>query len=372
MSEATPFLGLGAYRWLALLAAVLVLLLLADAAIGHARTRFRRRVQWLPFAVGIPLVVAAVLVAVLPVAWTRAVLWWLGWAAVLTGVTGAVMHHVYGVRRQPGGYRLLLHHLMHGAPQLAPLGLALAGGLALVAASGAGRARVALGVSLPTLVLSLVAVGLLFAAAQAWVLHLRGAFNSAAMWVPVVLPPLAAAAALWGALAPSAAARVLAVLLLWLTFLAGVVGLGMHLRGFERRPGGLYLWRSALFDGPAAAAPATLSLLAAVGLLSVHLLGAGDAHAGEPREPRLVLPGGAPPAAGTQVVPPGSPEFAPPGESPAERPAETPAPTPPPAPRREVAPPPTPAPRPTPPPDTVAPPPDTTTAPPPPPSPTTS
>lgn len=267
------FLGLGVWRWVALLTALLTVLLLLDALAGHARRRFHRRVMWTPFVAGGLLGAACGVATVWPGAgWARLALIVAGWVAVAAGVGGSVAHHVYGVAKQPGGYGWLLHHLMYRAPQLAPLGLTAAGALALVAAHGMAGEAAILGLSLPAALLGVVALALVGIALQTAVLHYRGAFNNRAMALPLGVAPLAAGAATWVAVAPSPGARLVLLVLLWATFLVGFVGLGFHLRGFDRMMGGLFLPTNALFEGPPAWAPALYAGFAAVGLVAVHLL----------------------------------------------------------------------------------------------------
>ena len=74
----------------------------------------------------------------------------------------------------PGGYNWLLHYLMYGAPQLAPLALALTGVLAVVAAKGLANGLVFASVSLRSALLILVAIALSGATLQATILHYRG------------------------------------------------------------------------------------------------------------------------------------------------------------------------------------------------------
>jgi len=69
--------------------------------------------------------------------------------------------------------------------------------------------------------------------------------------------------------APSSAARAATICLLWLTFLTGFVGLGMHLRGFDRQMAGLYVPLFNWLQGPPAFAPALFAGLAALGLVLV-------------------------------------------------------------------------------------------------------
>lgn len=60
--------------------------------------------------------------------------------------------------------------------------------------------------------------------------------------------------------------------LLWLTALVGFIGLGIHLRGFDRQRGGLFLPLFNWLSGPPAMAPALFVALAFVGLAAIHLI----------------------------------------------------------------------------------------------------
>ena len=119
--------------------------------------------------------------------------------------------------------------------------------------------------------LSLVAVGSRARSCSPRVLHYRGAFNNVAMYAPLTAPLFAVVACLWAAFAPGALALASVVILLWLTFLVGFVGLGMHLRGFGRQMGGLYVALFNWLEGPPAFAPALFVCLAANGLAAVYL-----------------------------------------------------------------------------------------------------
>ncbi|MDQ3804627.1 MAG: hypothetical protein M3416_12435 [Acidobacteriota bacterium] len=133
----TTFIGLDPFQWVALTTAALALLLTGDALAGHYRSGFTSRAQYAPFIGGGVLMISAVGAAVAPgAAWPTTALRAGGWLAVTTGAVGFAFHHYYGIVKRPGDYRWLLHHLMYGAPQLAPLGLACVGALALVAARG--------------------------------------------------------------------------------------------------------------------------------------------------------------------------------------------------------------------------------------------
>ena len=268
-----PFIGLYPFQWLALLTAAMTLLLLADAFAGHYRSGFSSRAQYAPFLSGGVLIVTAFAVCVAPhVAWTNTALRGAGWLAVVSGIVGFGFHHYYGVVKKSGGYSWLLHYLMYGAPPLAPLALSWTGALALLVARGlAGEASFA-GLNLRAALFALVAVALAGAALQAAILHYRGAFNNPAMYAPLGAPVLAVIACAWAAIAPGGVALTVLTILLWLTLLVGFVGLGMHLRGFGRQMGGLYVTVFNWLEGPPAWAPALFTGFAAVGLVTVHLL----------------------------------------------------------------------------------------------------
>ena len=269
----TPFIGLYPFQWIALLAAAMTLALLADAFAGHYRSGFAFRSQYAPFLSGGLLIISAVAASVAPdLGWTKVALRITGWLAVVSGVIGFGFHHYYGMAKKPGSYRWWLHYLMYGAPPLAPLGLMAAGTLALIAARGlAGEANFA-GVEIRVWLLGYVAVALTGAILQSGILHYRGAFNNPAMYGPLLAPLITVFACIWMIIAPSSSAlRVLAVLL-WLTFLTGFIGLGMHLRGMGRQMGGLYVALFNWLEGPPAFAPAIFTILAAIGLVTIHLL----------------------------------------------------------------------------------------------------
>lgn len=271
--KGTSFIGLFPFQWIALLAAAMTLLLLADAFAGHYRSGFSFRSQYAPFLSGGLLIISAVAAGLAPgLAWTIAALSVTGWLAVVTGVIGFGFHHYYGMAKKPGSYRWWLHYLMPGAPLLAPLGLTATGVLALIAARGlAGETGIA-GFEIRVLLLCLVAVTLAGAILQAAILHYRGAFNNLAMYGPLTAPLLAVFVSAWVTIAPSGGALPVLAVLLWLTFLTGFVGLGMHLRGMGRRMGGLYLAFFNWLEGPPAFAPAIFTILAAIGLVAIHLL----------------------------------------------------------------------------------------------------
>jgi hypothetical protein len=267
------FVGLHPFQWIVLILAAMTLALLGDAFAGHSRSGFTSRAQYAPFISGGLLITSAAAAAVAPgVRWLNIVLYGAGWLAVVSGLIGLGFHHYYGIAKKPGGYRWLLHYLMYGAPQLAPVALAAMGMLGIISARGlAGEASIA-GLSPRVVLLGFVAVTLAGAILQASVLHYRGAFNNVVMYAPMTAPLLAAAASLWAAFAPGDSVLVTLKLFLWLTLFTGFVGLGMHLRGFDRQMGGLYVAAFNLLEGPPAWAPVLFAGLAGVGLVTIYLL----------------------------------------------------------------------------------------------------
>ena len=273
MTTGTSFIGLFPFQWVALVTAALTLFLLADAFAGHYRSGFLFRSQYAPFISGGLLIVSAVAAVATPEAeWSNFTLRISGWIAIFAGAVGFGFHHYYGIVRKPGGYKWLLHYLMYGAPQLAPLALAMAGMLALVAARGLAGEITIFGLSLRVALLLLVAVALAGATLQAAILHYRGAFNNPLMFAPLTAPLLAIVTSVWLIVGPNEIVLLAFTILLWLTFLIGFVGLGMHLRGFGRQMGGLYVGFFNWLEGPPAFAPALFSGFAGIGLITVYFL----------------------------------------------------------------------------------------------------
>lgn len=269
----STFLGWQGFLWLNVLAGLMSVLVMVDAFIGHYRSGFAVRAQYAPLASGGAILVAAVMAAIAPdQQWVLQVLFVTGIVGVLAGVIGVGFHHYYGITTKPGGYRWLLHHLMYHAPQLAPLSLSAVGALAVVAAQGLRGSDDVVGIPLQIATLTVVAVTLVGASFQAAILHYRGAFNNPLMYAPLTTPVLAAAAVPWLIATRGRLALVVVTVLLTATFVIGFVGVGMHLRGFDRMMGGLRLPLQNVLDGPAMTAPALFSGFAAAGIAALYLL----------------------------------------------------------------------------------------------------
>jgi hypothetical protein len=161
---------------------------------------------------------------------------------------------------------------MYGAPPLAPLALTAMGVFALIAERGLAGAPDVADLPLRTALLAAIVVCLFGAILQAGILHFRGAFNNPLMYAPLTIPLITALAGIWMMMAPSPVALIALVSLFWLTLLTGFVGLGMHLRGFDRQMAGLYVPLFNWLQGPPASAPALFVGLAAIGLVTTGLL----------------------------------------------------------------------------------------------------
>jgi hypothetical protein len=269
----SSWLGMLGAQWLSLSTALFTFALLSDAFLGHYRSGFAVRMQYSPFAVGLALAAALLLAMVSPHGdWTRVALRVAGWTAIALSIVGVGFHYYYGIVEKPGGYRWLLHHLMYHAPLLAPLGLTVAGAMALIADASLGGTAV-LGLVSPAAATALVlAVALIGFMLQVAVYHYRGAFKNPAMYVPLVISVGAAVSAAWSVWSPSGAAARVYEVALWIVFLLGFFGWGWHLRGLDRMMGGLYVALPNILEGPPPTAPLLFSVLAAQGLLGEHLL----------------------------------------------------------------------------------------------------
>jgi hypothetical protein len=120
-------------------------------------------------------------------------------------------------------------------------------------------------------VLVVCASTILGASVQAGVLHYRGAYNNVLMYVPVTIPLVAVAALAWQGFAPSGVSVRVAITTLWLTFVSGFVGFGMHLRGIDRQMGGFYIPSENLMQGPPVSAPLTFAGFAGAALVTLYL-----------------------------------------------------------------------------------------------------
>ena len=97
--------------------------------------------------------------------------------------------------------------------------------------------------------------------------HYKGSFGDKWMWTPIWLTPPLTAAGVAGFVSPRAARTVLP-LFGALYALDGLVGVYTHLRGVQKRPGGLHETQYNLVMGPPLLAPGSLLMVGAFGLVA--------------------------------------------------------------------------------------------------------
>jgi hypothetical protein len=257
-------------QWLAVIVVILAPMTAWEAFLGHYRSGFPLKAQYAPLLTAALLTIAAGVNLLLP-GRTGTVVEAAGWIGVVTGLIGLGYHHYYGVADKPGGYHWLLHQLMLHAPPLAPLSQAALGALLILAARLTTGASTAFGLPIRIWIVEVCAITILGAVAQSAILHYRGAYNNVLMYVPITIPLVAAVALAWEGIAPSEVAGNIAVFSLWLTFLSGFVGVGMHIRGIDRLMGGFYIGRANLMQGPPLSAPMVFSAFAGAALAGLKV-----------------------------------------------------------------------------------------------------
>jgi hypothetical protein len=115
--------------------------------------------------------------------------------------------------------------------------------------------------------LLLVAVAFLVVGGQVFLFHWRAAFRSKAMYGPVVMAPIIAAAGVAAAIVRNDAIGWTAVAIFAIGLLDGLVGLVLHLRGIAARVGGFTVRN--LTVGPPPLLPLAFAALALTGGLAV-------------------------------------------------------------------------------------------------------
>lgn len=242
-------------------AATLATSVLLDSAAEHYRGGFYNPTMYLAPAVSASTLAAS---AGGPGALQRSVFGLAG----LTGLVGAGFH-AYNVARRTGGFRW--ENLLYGAPLAAPVGITAAGLAGLAAQSLDGDGRL-LGLAAGPLLTAGAAAGLAGTAAEAGLLHFRGAFHDPFMWLPVTVPPLAAVALGLAAARPSRGTLGAARLLTEATVGVGLLGVGFHALGVARNMGGWKNWTQNLQVAPPLPAPPSFTGMALVGLAGLTLL----------------------------------------------------------------------------------------------------
>ena len=174
--------------------------------------------------------------------------------------TAGLGFHTYNILRQVGGLRW--GTVLYQAPIGAPGALMIAGALG-AAGQALAQGHLALG-PVPLLsgrvLAATCAFGIAGTAAEAALLHFRGAYHNPVMWAPVTLTPLAALTLARAAL--SGRVSWITTAALAVTAALGLAGVGFHAYGISRNMGGWRNWRQNLLAGPPLPAPPAYTGLA--------------------------------------------------------------------------------------------------------------
>jgi hypothetical protein len=253
-------------------AALLSASVLADSAVEHYRGGFDNPGMYTPLVVSSLALAAGVDGAVAQCLPRRLRDGVYGLAGAVGGI--GVGFHVYNVLRRPGGLNWL--NAFYAAPIGAPAALSLAGAVGLAADDisenpAPGRRRW-FGLAVGRALSALTAFGLMGTVGEAGLLHFRGSFQNPFMYLPVSLPPVAAALMGKAAVEPERPrSRPLTRAWLLLTSVMGVAGVGFHAFGVSRAMGGWRNWTQNVVDGPPLPAPPSFSALAIAAWAALRL-----------------------------------------------------------------------------------------------------
>lgn len=193
--------------------------------------------------------------------------------AGLTGVVGTGFH-IFNISKKPGG--LSWQNLFYSAPLGAPAAISLSGMLGFLSErlrdSHPDIPPKILGIPAGRVIGVMTSLGLMGTVAESGLLHFRGAYHNPAMYLPVTMPPVAAALLGASALGPIRRHGRLTRWWLGATALLGFAGTGFHAVGVARSMGGWRNWRQNLVDGPPIPAPPSFTGLAMAGLAALALL----------------------------------------------------------------------------------------------------
>ncbi|MDQ6944695.1 MAG: hypothetical protein M3256_00155 [Actinomycetota bacterium] len=276
-------------RSLSLVAAMSAIVSGFEAYIQHQRGDFTDPWMWTPVWLTPP-TVAAVGASLVSERAARTLLPAVSIVSLADGVIG-FYSHIRGIRRMPGGFSLGQYNMVMGPPIFAPLLVGTVGVTGLIASmlrretahplprsvarlshavglaatdrgvraveTDVAHGRFQQGMALTSAAFAILAGG------EAYFEHMRGSYNQRLMWTPVWVTPPMVAAAVASAFSKQTAQRVLPVASA-VTFLDGMLGFGLHLRGIYRMPGRFSNLRFNLTMGPPLFAPL---LFTAVGLL---------------------------------------------------------------------------------------------------------
>lgn len=191
---------------------------------------------------------------------------------LLTGIAGTGFH-IYNIVKKPGGFSW--QNVFYSGPLGAPAAIALSGIMGVLSESVRDtpvRERPTLyGMEPGQLIGWTAAIGLLGTTGEAALLHFRGAFHNPVMYLPIVMPPIAAVLLANATLDRTRKRHRWTEGWLQATALMGIVGVGFHIYGVSRAMGGWRNWRQNMVDGPPIPAPPSFSALALAGLAALAL-----------------------------------------------------------------------------------------------------
>ena len=272
--EPVPMTSAGPARQLHAAAALLSASVLFDSAIEHYRGSFKNSAMFMPL-VSATLNIGSSTHGMMSRDVDAHPLRSLSYgAAIAIGALGTGFH-VYNVTKRVGGFSW--ENLFYGAPLGAPAALALSGLVGLAADRTAANERTSgeptlLGLPAGQALAALTSLGLLGTVGEAGLMHFRGSFHNPAMYLPVVLPPVAAAVLAEAAYNPSNRSRTAAKTWLGITSVLGIAGVALHCYGVSRAMGGWKNWRQNVLDGPPIPAPPSFSALAIAGFAALVLI----------------------------------------------------------------------------------------------------
>jgi hypothetical protein len=260
-------------RQLNLSAAILAFSVLADSGVEHYRGSFQNRAMVVPLGTAALTLAASLYGIADPRAEGHALRDRIYAIAAATGLAG-LGFHAYNIAKRPGRFSWL--NLFYAAPIGAPFALVLAGLLGRSAEQvrdtvDEPKTKI-LGLPAGPLLASVAAGGLAGTVGEAGLLHFRGAYHNPFMFLPISVPPIAAAALGAAALRPTPKRSRIARWWLKATALLGFAGVGFHAYGISRNMGGWRNWSQNVLNGPPLPAPPSFTGLAIAGLAALALL----------------------------------------------------------------------------------------------------
>lgn len=263
----------GAARRMNRAAGILATAVLADSSIEHYRGLFANKAMYTPLATAcLSMIVSAHGNADHRPTAHRARDAVYATAAI-AGMVG-MGFHLYNVAKKPGGFSW--QNLFYSAPIGAPFALVLSGSLGFLAErvrdNAPGGAPTIGGLPASRVAGLASSFGLLGTAAEAALLHFRGAFHNPFMYLPVSVPTVSAALIGKAAISQTGERRPITRFWLRLTALLGFAGAGFHIMGVARSMGGWRNWSQNVLNGPPIPAPPSFTGLALAGLAALGLM----------------------------------------------------------------------------------------------------